>query len=130
MKFFKYVLASLLALVIFSVIGFMMMFGLIGSAISAGEETTALVGKHVLELKLNRPIQDQAEENPLAALDIPGLSDNMPIGLNQILKVIAEAKDDAKIQGIYLNIDGFSGGAATITEIRNALEDFKTSGNS
>ncbi len=128
MKFFKYVLASLLALVLFSVIGFIMMFGLIGSAISAGEETTAIVGKHVLELKLNRPIQDQAVENPLSALDIPGLSDNMPIGLNQILKVISEAKEDANIQGIYLNIDGFSGGAATLTEIRNALEDFKASG--
>ena len=128
MKFFKYVLASLVALIVFTAIGFMMMFGFIGSAISASEESTALVGKHVLELKLDRPIQEQAEDNPLAGLDIPGLSDNMPIGLNQVLQAIAHAKEDSKIQGIYLNIDGFSAGAATLTEIRNALEDFKSSG--
>lgn len=104
------------------------MFGVIGSVISSGDETPGLVGKHVLELKLDRPIQEQAEENPFEALDIPGLSDNMPIGLNEVLNVISSAKDDANIQGIYLNIDGFSAGAATLTEIRNALEDFKESG--
>jgi len=128
MKFFKYVLASLLALILFCVIGVLFMFGVVGSVVSSGEETKALVGKHVLELKLNRPIQDQAEESPLSALDIPGLTDNLPIGLNQVLKVISSAKEDANIQGIYLNIDGFAAGAATLTEIRNALEDFKSSG--
>lgn len=104
------------------------MFGIVGSVISSADETPGLVGKHVLELKLDRPIKDQAEENPFEALEIPGLSDNMPIGLNEVLKVIAHAKEDANIQGIYLNIDGFSAGAATLTEIRNALEDFKKSG--
>lgn len=128
MKFFKYVLASLLALMLFCTIGVFIMVGLVGSAMSSGEQSTAIVGKHVLELKLNRPIQDQAEQNPLEAFDIPGISDNMPIGLNQILNVISSAKNDANIQGIYLNIDGFSAGAATLSEIRNALEDFKSSG--
>lgn len=128
MKFFKYVLASLLALVLFCTIGMFIMFGMIGAAISDGEQTQALIGKHVLELKLDRPIQEQAEESPFEALEIPGLTDNLPIGLNQILNVISSAKDDANIQGIYLNIDGFSAGAATLTEIRNALEDFKSSG--
>lgn len=131
MKFFKYVLASLLALILFSLFWLFMVFGVLGSAmssISSGDQPTALVGKHVLELKLDRAIQEQGEDNPLEAFDIPGLADNFPMGLNQVLKAISSAKEDENIQGIYLNIDGFSGGAATLTEIRNALEDFKSSG--
>lgn len=128
MKFLRNVLATIVGLGIFVGIFFVFMMIMVSAVTSSSEEKQVLVGKHVLHLKLDRPIQDQAEENPFGELDIPGLSDNFPLGLNHILTSIESAKDDDKIQAIYLSFGNFSGGAATLTEIRNALEQFRDSG--
>ena len=52
----------------------------------------------------------------------------MPIGLNDILQAIDEAKEDDKVKGIVLDLTAFQSGYAKLTEVRNKLEDFKTSG--
>ena len=50
------------------------------------------------------------------------------IGLDDILKNIAKAKEDPKIKGILLDLSDLMAGAAQVEEIRNALADFKLSG--
>ena len=49
-------------------------------------------------------------------------------GLNDILRSINMAKEDERIDGIYLKMEGVQAGIATIDEIRDALIDFKESG--
>ena len=48
--------------------------------------------------------------------------------MDKILKTIEKAKTDDRIKGIYLDLNVVNGGMATVEEIRNALEDFKTTG--
>jgi protease-4 len=50
------------------------------------------------------------------------------LGLNDILKNIRKAKDDNKISGIILDLSEIQTGISTLLEIREALQDFKTSG--
>jgi protease-4 len=51
------------------------------------------------------------------------------LGLNDILRSIEHAKTDDKIEGILLtDMGGVGAGLATLTEIRNALLDFRLTG--
>ena len=43
-------------------------------------------------------------------------------------KILKKAKNDDRIKGIYLNLSDVPSGMATISEIRNSLEDFKETG--
>jgi protease-4 len=80
----------------------------------------------VLHLKLDVPITENEIDNPLEGLPIPGAE--TPLGLLPFKKAIAHAKDDAKIQGIYLDLSIFMGGYGVAKEVRDALLDFKSSG--
>jgi protease-4 len=46
----------------------------------------------------------------------------------KLLQIIKRAEGDKNIRGIILNTSGFSGDRTTLWELRNALENFKTSG--
>jgi protease-4 len=52
----------------------------------------------------------------------------LPIGLNEILRSIEEAKADDRIKGIILDLTTVASGYAKLSEVRNKLEDFKKSG--
>lgn len=79
----------------------------------------------VLYLKLEGTLQERTKEDPLAFFD-----ENTYItpGLDDILKAIKIAQVNPNISGIYIEANGFSGGYASIDEIRQALKRFKTSG--
>lgn len=62
----------------------------------------------VLNLKLNYPLQDRSQDNnPFAALAALDPTYQMPIGLNDILQAIDEAKEDDKVKGIVLDLTAF-----------------------
>ncbi len=48
--------------------------------------------------------------------------------LNGLLNAIKAAKDDKRVEGIYIKANGISAGTATLESLHEALEDFKTSG--
>lgn len=79
----------------------------------------------VLYLDLQAPIVEQATDDPLAEL-FPGAQ--APIGLLQLKDAITHAKNDPRIQGIYLNASYVLTGYASVAEIRESLIDFKKSG--
>jgi protease-4 len=56
------------------------------------------------------------------------LSMNNQMGLSTILFALEEAKTDANIEGIFLEMDNVSCGMATAREIRIAINDFEKSG--
>ncbi len=129
MHFFKVVFASalgyILAIVLLIVI---VIFIGIGVALKAKPEVK-IPSDGVLNMKLNYPLADKSvDDSPIVLLSALDPNANIPLGLNKILQAIDQAKDDDKIKGIILDLTTFSSGYAKISEIRNRLEDFKSSG--
>lgn len=119
-SFLKIFLASLLALIVFTVAAFFMLFGIAGSL--ASSERPVVGGKAILVVNLEDEFLEIAEENPIAEItDGKGKP-----SLYDLLRVIRNAKSDSAVKGIYLqcgsNVNGFATGEA----IREALADFKS----
>ncbi len=125
LQFLKFVLATVVGLLFFFVLSALILAG-IGA--SASRQTVEVENNSVLWMKLNRPINERGEsDDPFTAFAFGG-RDNMPLGLVEIRRALARAKDDSKIEGIYLDLSFLPAGYASVEEIRNALLDFKTSG--
>lgn len=121
--FFKTFFASLLALIIFTVIGFFILLGFIASATSADKP---VVGRDaVLVLDLSGEFKEQTQENPLDAL-VNGVDHEAP-SLYDMVRMIQHAKSDSAIKGIYILCGNNNNGYAASEELRKALVDFKTS---
>ncbi len=122
-SFFKIFFASLLSLIIFTLIIFFLFVGWITGL--ASKEKPRVEAKSVLVINLSQNFKEQEVENPLSPfssndeMDVPGLYD--------VVRLIHKAKEDKKISGIYLVADANPNGLASSEEIRNALLDFKTS---
>lgn len=128
-SFFKYLLATVLGMLIVGLIMFFVFVGSIGAMLSSGSKPAVQVKDNtVLEICLDKPITDKShgESTGYGPLIIPGFSKSA--GLNEMLRAIRCAKDDAKIKGIYLKHEGGLSGWATGAELRDALADFKASG--
>ena len=123
MKFLRNLLATLVGLFIFSVIVLIFIGAFVSLATS--EETVTVKENSVLHIKLNKPIGERAFKDPFNEL-VTGYSSN--VGLIELIESIKHASDDDKIKGIYLESGVPLGGFASIEAIRNALEEFKTSG--
>ena len=130
--FFKMMSASalgfIIASVIWSFISMVVMFAMMGSMMSSfgKQESFVLQNNSVLNLRLDGVIQERtAESDPFTEL-----LGNTPsaMGLNDIIGAIRKAKNNDKIQGIYLDSRMFMASNATLAEIRQELEDFKESG--
>ena len=134
MRFFKVVFASalgyILALVLFFVIAISIVIGTISSSVNSKMNTKVEIPSNaVINMKLNYPLADKSiDDSPIVLLSALDPNANIPLGLNKILRVIDQAKEDDKIKGIILDLTTFSSGYAKISEIRNRLEEFKSSG--
>ena len=129
MRFFKVVLASCLGYLLAGIVIFGLLFFVIAGVASSAKPEVEIPSDGVLNLKFNYPLQDRSQDNnPFAALAALDPTYQMPIGLNDILQAIDEAKEDDKVKGIVLDLTAFQSGYAKLTEVRNKLEDFKTSG--
>src|SRR5687768_7404695 len=121
-SFFKIFFASLLAIFIFCLIGFFIVFGIVGSL--ASKEKPKVAEKSVLYLDLQQQFKEQQDLDPLNELTS---SDPNAPGLYDVIRVIRHARDDKKISGIYISGDGNANGFAASNELRSAILDFKTS---
>jgi protease-4 len=119
-QFFKFVLATVVGLVLFSVLGFILLAGLAATIGSSSEKSVA--SNSVLELKFDRPISERKQ-----SADLLG-NNGATLGLVGIKDVIRRAKADDDIKGILLNLELVQGGMASLEEVRDALLDFKRSG--
>ncbi|EPR71279.1 signal peptide peptidase SppA [Cyclobacterium qasimii] len=127
MKFLSNVLAVIVGLLIFWVIGFFMLAGII--AISSSGDQTEIEENSVLHIKLNGiPIVESAPDDDIGLPPLPYIGNTTNIGLNQIIKAIRTAADNDDIKGIYLESGMLTAGQAHILEIRNALNAFKEKG--
>ena len=125
MKFLRNLLAVLTGLFIFSIIGFIILMGIISAA--STERLVKIKDNSVLQIVMNGNLVEREVEDPLSELSLPGMGP-MEMGLKEIKQAIRHAATDDKIKGIYLEPGFFSGGLASLDEIRNELEKFKESG--
>jgi protease-4 len=122
-QFFKFVLATVVGLLVFSVLGFVLLAGLVAAAKSVGGDK-GIASNSVLELKLDKPITERQQGSDYGPLGGGSAS----IGLLNLRQAISQAKEDSDIKGIMLRLELVQGGMASLTEVRNALLDFKKSG--
>lgn len=127
-SFFKYLLASVLGVLLAGILMFLIIIGGIGAMVSSQDQAVKIKSNTVLHVELNQLIMDRSNNNPMASFDFASFKPLPQLGLNDILKNIKKAKSDPNIDGIYLDLTFIQAGIATIEEIRNALIDFKESG--
>ena len=124
--FLKYVFATITGIIILTIImGILSVISLVGLAASnAG--TTPVEENSVFTLKLSGLMEERTFENPLNMITGQVTTN---LGLDNILKAIAKAKDNEYIKGIYIEAGAFSSDTPASTHaIREALLDFKKSG--
>ena len=122
-SFFKFFLAALLALVVFMLIGFLILFAVAGSI--ASSEKTTIAAKSVLFIDLSRSFKDKKTDNTLARLS--GDRDIYSTSLYDVVRLLQHAKSDSSVRGIYIKCNENANGFAASEELRNALLDFKES---
>ncbi len=123
--FFKIVFATLLALIIFTIIG---VFVLIGIIASASSNDKPIIGeKAVLVLNLSKTFKEQQQDDPFSAIINKELDDKTP-SLYELLQLLNYAKSDSAIKGLYIQCASNDNGFGASEEIRKAVIDFKKSG--
>lgn len=129
-QFLKFTLATIVGIIITTLLGILILFGIVGAVAGSKESVTELKPNSVYEIKLEGNLIDRSEDDPFSAAlaEAMGTTSEKTMGLDDLLSNIEKAKNDANIVGIYLNGGSLSGGFASFKEIRNALLDFKRAG--
>ena len=122
-QFLKFTLATIVGIIITTLLGILILFGIVGAIAGSKESVTELKPNSVYEIKLEGNLIDRSEDDPFSAAlaEAMGTSSEKTMGLDDLLSNIEKAKNDANIVGIYLNGGSLSGGFASFKEIRNAL---------
>jgi len=128
MRFLGNVLAVIVGLLIFSILSFFFLAGLI-AVISSSEEEIKIKENTVLVMNLERRVlvERSSEDDP----DFSSLSffGGVPtVGLTSLKNAIRTAKENGDIKGIFLKGGTLIAGQAGIKELRDELKSFKESG--
>ena len=124
--FIKHTLATVVGIFIFGIITCILMLMSIVGMVASGSQATTIDDNSVLVIKLKGEITDRSndEGNPLTTL----LGDNAETqGLYNLVEAIKRAKENDNVKGIYIEAGQISAEPATVTALRDALKDFKTS---
>lgn len=127
-QFFTYVLATIAGIwitAIIAIIGSILM-AIIMMAAGMSSSTPSISSHSILHINLDGVIEERLEGRSIMDR-LYGVGEDQ-LSLKDIVKSIRHAKDDSKIDGIFIDCKGGTGGSATIAYIREALTDFKKSG--
>lgn len=120
-SFFKSFFAALLALVVFFGLIFVLFFGIAGALLA--DEQIKVNPRSVLVIDLSKSLSDRKMDDPFAELS----GDEPYPSLSTAVKLIKKAANDSLIKGVYLIAKENGNGAASSTELRSALTEFKKS---
>ncbi len=128
-QFFKFTFATVVGIIITTLIGIFLFFGMVGAIAGSSDKPTELRENSIYKLELNGQIVERSKDDPFqdALNDAFGEKTSI-LGLDDILANIKKAKNNDNILGVYLKVGATSAGYATVKEIRDALSDFKESG--
>jgi len=128
-KFWRVVLGSMVGFILsniaISILCIFITLGIIASV--AVSSTPNIKSNTILKITLSGTIEERSIDNPFENTPWESYA-NTATGLDDILNCITKAADDPNIKGISLELGAMAAGVATLTEIRNALENFKNSG--
>ncbi len=126
-QFFKFIFASCLGTIL-AIFAVTFIFGGLASSLGNRADKVKVKANSVLKLTLSDPIPEKTNNvAPTGTFDFSSLND-APLGLTDMLKSIESAKEDDNIKGIYMELAQPLGGMATMSVLRDALQDFKDSG--
>lgn len=130
-QFFKFMFASVAGFFISGFVLMLIFFAMLGGVLSSKLEfgksqPFSLKDKSILHLSLTEEIVDRSSPNQIN-FDFGTFQPKNKIGLNELIKNIEKAKEDEKIEGIFLDLSTVNVGMASLEEIRKALLDFKES---
>jgi protease-4 len=129
-EFFKYVFATVLGVVIsfflIIIVSILLVVGLVSSIET--DKTVAVSKNSVLFMNLDQAIVERSPDDTFANLPIVGGSAEKAIGFNDLIQALEYAKTDDNIKCVYINVSAPNAGYATMTEVRNAILDFRKSG--
>ena len=123
--FFKYVLATIVGIVILGLImAILSVMSLVGM-VASGEATKNVSDNSVLVMELKGSMEEMSGNDVMA--QFLG-SEASTTGLHETLQAISKAKNNDNVKGIYIEAGAFSADYASLQEVRNALLDFKKAG--
>ena len=129
--FFKMLLASVIGVLLASLLSFFVVAGIVGSIVSMStqESEVAVKSKSILRIMLDKPVIERSESSFVPDFLNSSVSMETAMGLAEILKSLKNAVSDPNITMIYMDLSVFSAeGVAQIEEIRAELIRFKESG--
>ena len=123
--FFKYVLATIVGIVILGLImAILSVMSLVGM-VASGEATKNVSDNSVLVMELKGSMEEMSGNDVMAQFLGSAASTT---GLHETLQAISKAKTNDNVKGIYIEAGTFSADYASLQEVRNALLDFKKAG--
>lgn len=124
-SFIKMFFAALLAIMVFALVGFIILSGMIVGTVKSGQKTS-VSNNSILVIDLSLPLKEQPSIHPLNAL--LNRSQLETEGLHELVRLIGRASGDDRIRGLFLKADEDPHGLATDEEIRRAILQFRKSG--
>lgn len=127
-QFFTYVAATVVGLIIATVISTVLsIVMLVMIAVMSESAATPQIKEHsVLKLDLSGVLSER-HKGMTFIQQLQDFEDKSK-GLDDIVASIRHAATDDRIEGIYIDCNGMSGGIASLQYIRQNLEEFKKSG--
>jgi protease-4 len=122
-NFFTIVLASLVSLIVFSIMGIVFIFVI--AAVISVEEPKKIASNSVLVLDVAENFPEQSKSDAFTEF-LSKKKGKLP-SLSELVTLIHHAKTDPSIKGIYIKCQQNPNGYAATEEIRTALLDFKKS---
>ena len=129
--FVKMMLAVICAYIVMQLIGFFLLFVMIGSMAALGSGKTVLPREGVLDIDMEQfTLGEQTQDEQFGGgFSLMGISAGGPtIGLWDAIQAIEAAAADPGIKYILLRPDAASAGTAAAEEFREALAEFRKSG--
>jgi len=120
-QFFKIVFGTMVGIILLFIIFILLLLAMV-----PGKEETP--ENAVLKIDLNKRIEEREEHSLFSKLGPVLGGREGTVGLLELRKAIAKAKEDDHIKGIVLNFGAVPAGFATMEELRNSILDFKKSG--
>lgn len=121
--FLKNVLATFVGLLVFCLVAFLLCMMSFVGMVASSSSTQTIAKKSVLVLNLSGDLEEQTTDDLFTQLN----GTTFP-GLSEMLNAVKKAKDNDRVEGIYIEAGALSADMAQLQELREALESFKKSG--